>query len=110
MLINSLKEPESLTTVECAWLSPAGDIFPCGYTDHGDLADLIYKKFLKLGRNANPEFELEKLGWLKLSLQWYPPHERIREITARQFDVILEWCSLHKEKLPYWLTDDRQVI
>jgi hypothetical protein len=89
-----------------AWLSLEGELFPCPFARHGDVADLIIEM---RGESYDDSYKkLEKLGWLKLSIdiqgwyQWLPEDARP---TQPQIDTIFDWCKKNHARLPKFLED-----
>lgn len=66
------------------WLSPAGELFACGWQKHDDLARAL--GFLH-------QSEIEGAGYCKLSnLEWLvAPRYRTRELTEAQWETIGDW-------------------
>lgn len=86
-------EPDIKLEAESGWLSPDGDLFPCHYRGHINLAN----------RLGDGEFALESRGWLKLSARrWYYGNYE-GPVTQKQFDTISAWCEKHKAKMDEWI-------
>lgn len=86
-------EPDLALEAESGWLSPEGDLYPCHYRGHINLAN----------RLGDGEFALESSGWLKLSARRWYNADYNKPVTQKQFDSIVEWCAKHKAKIEDWI-------
>lgn len=96
------------------WLSPNGTFYSCDYCGHWRLAgSIIETEKIPLKSEEDQEDKLEREGWLKLSGgKWsYIPFGnftkkrdyhllKIKEISQKQIDYIMEWCMANKIKFP----------
>ncbi len=89
------------------WISPDGVLYACKYWEHIDLAIFLVRK-LKLNESESEERVLEKAGWIKLQMSNFDSRalfyrwigfENDYEVTQKQFDIIFDWCQLHKQKM-----------
>jgi hypothetical protein len=83
------------------WLSPEGQFLSSGDASrflHRELAESV------VGRSANPERDLERLGWVKFSrTPAYTGWHRHDTLTERQRLVIQDWYVREARKWPNWL-------
>jgi len=74
-----------------AWLSPDGQMHPCGLGEHQQWA-------IKNGMNTR----ILDRYWIKLSGgEWYGWHGKERP-TQSQINAIWDWHTHHKIELPNW--------
>lgn len=79
------------------WVSPDGQVFPCDYHGHWDLAKKIAETY-HLGNVTNPESFLERHGWVKVTRNPFGPLSKIHSailasrmyITRTQARVLAE--------------------
>lgn len=87
-----------------ALVSPEGIMYPCPFARHSDLAWILDEMF-GWGYH-DPSKELEKLGWIKLSIDptgWYQWLPEDGQYTQPQIDTIFDWCKKNHARLPRFL-------
>lgn len=87
------------------WVDREGRFFPCFYSGHIHLADLL----------GFDERKLEKLGWMKISDYRSAPfpvpareavkYEAKISPTDAQKKVAVDWCTKFGHKIPKWVTE-----
>lgn len=77
------------------WLSPDGTFYACSYHDHLVYADKLcgkmrYQRVNRFPYELNGEYTLEKMGWLKISLNKIVVCKGMN-ITKRQLDFLFDY-------------------
>lgn len=86
-------------TSRCGWLTPKGEFYPCGWAMHSCFA---HEHF-----NVD-ERELDKLGWIKITAGEVLSHTR--RITQRQLDMLWDWSQENNTSLPWWVTEEKNLV
>lgn len=82
------------------WISPAGELYGCGFMGHIDLASrleqtegsLEKKKWVKLQDSRDPRSIMPRMG-----SDFYTPEFKV---TQSQYDTMYAWCKKHNREFP----------
>lgn len=106
MLTGTLGRSESPPVVDKelssmnGWISPAGELYGCGFMGHIDLADrleetegdLEKKKWVKLQDSRDPKSIMPRTG-----TDFFTPEGKV---TQAQYDTMYTWCKKHNREFP----------
>jgi hypothetical protein len=93
-------------TTDTGWLSPTGQFYPCGYSQHGHVA-------WALGFCDHPQMHgVKPPGWIRMGMNGslgqyiHEDHDSPDPPTKVQKDLVRAFCNERSIDEPWWLKDD----